>query len=523
MSKQSFIKGTLILLAAGILNRLLGFIPRITLPRIIGAEGVGLYHMGWPFLIVLLTLITGGIPIAVAKLVAEAEATHHQNRISLILKICMGFTLLISILCIFICWIASTWISTHLLKDPRTSIIITTMSPMIIFIGVSSVLRGYFQGKLNMVPTAISQITETMVRICMVLIGAYVMLPFGIEYAAAGAMMGVTIGEIAGMLVLIKLYVKSKPQELHTPQQSTQSVGHPYQRFRKELLRIVCIAVPVTGSKLIGASSYLFESIMIFQSLAIAGISVHVATAQYGSLQGMVIPILLLPSALTYSLSVSLVPSLSDAFARKDYKTIQYQLQQSLRISLISGAPFAMIMFMLAEPICTVMFNAPHISPMLKMMAPIAIFIYLQAPLQAALQALDHSKIALIHTLIGSCIKLVLIYWLASDPRLGILGAIIAMCTSIVIVTFLNGFSLLRMIQLQFRLMQFVRLGVVILISGMSTYFVINLDWGHHTLLPLILACFVGFITYISLIYVFGIINSADVQKFKKIFHHIFH
>jgi stage V sporulation protein B len=72
--KQSFLNGAIILLAAGMTSRILGFVPRIMLPRIIGAEGVGLYQMGYPFLIMLITVITGGIPLALAKMVAEAQA-----------------------------------------------------------------------------------------------------------------------------------------------------------------------------------------------------------------------------------------------------------------------------------------------------------------------------------------------------------------------------------------------------------------------------------------------------------------
>ena len=162
------------------------------------------------------------------------------------------------------------------------------------------------------------------------------------------------------------------------------------------------ISIPITGSKLIGASSYLLESILIAQSLAIAGISTSLATAQYGALQGMIIPIILLPSALTMSLSVSLVPSLSEAAARKDIKTIHMRLHQSLKLALVTGAPFAVLMFVLAEPICTYMYNQPDVGVMLKMMAPIAIFIYFQAPLQSALQALNKPGAALINTLIGS-------------------------------------------------------------------------------------------------------------------------
>src|SRR5690606_3770887 len=121
---------------------------------------------------------------------------------------------------------------------------------------------------------------------------------------------------------------------------------------RAEIRRLFSIAVPVTASRLVGSTSYLLEAILITQMLAIAGVATAAATAQYGILQGMIIPILFLPGALTYSLSVSLTPSLSEAAARGDMRTIHKRLHQSLRLALVTGAPFAVIMFVLAEPLC---------------------------------------------------------------------------------------------------------------------------------------------------------------------------
>ena len=189
-----------------------------------------------------------------------------------------------------------------------------------------------------MIPTATSQIMETLIRIVMVLVCSYMMIPYGIEYAAAGAMIGVLAGEIGGLAVLaihFRWDKKASPKSPLAQIGTTKTTGR-----LSNLRRILRISIPITGSKLIGASSYLLESILIAQSLAIAGISTSLATAQYGALQGMIIPIILLPSALTMSLSVSLVPSLSEAAARKDLKTIHMRLHQSLKLALVTGAPF---------------------------------------------------------------------------------------------------------------------------------------------------------------------------------------
>ncbi|WNR45878.1 stage V sporulation protein B [Paenibacillus roseipurpureus] len=511
MTKQSFIRGTMILLAAGILNRILGFIPRITLPRVIGAEGIGLYHMGWPFLSVILTIITGGIPVAIAKLIAEAEAENNQSRIRSILRISLAVTTSLSLVFTAVCLLGASWITSHLLTDSRVYYTFLCMSPMIPIIGVSAVYRGYFQGRQNMIPTATSQTTETLIRIVMVLVCSYMMVPYGIEYAAAGAMIGVLAGEIGGLAVLaihFKWDKKSAPRLPSAQIGTTKRMGR-LSNFRK----IMRISIPITGSKLIGAGSYLLESILIAQSLAIAGISTSLATAQYGALQGMIIPIILLPSALTMSLSVSLIPSLSEAAARKDIKTIHNRLHQSLKLALVTGAPFAVLMFVLAEPICTYMYNQPDVGAMLKMMAPVAIFIYFQAPLQSALQALNKPGAALINTLIGSTVKLALIYWLASKPELGIHGAVFAININIVLVTLLHWNSVVRLLKFRMEGSSFGKIGAAMILSGFVSYCFMYTPWISLTWVRFLSSVLAGIASYIFFITTFKLISLKDISR----------
>lgn len=511
VTKQSFIRGTMILLAAGILNRILGFIPRMTLPRVIGAEGIGIYQMGWPFLSVILTIITGGIPIAIAKLIAEAEAEKNETRIRSILRISLAITISLSFIFTVVCLLGASWITSHLLTDSRVYYTFLCMSPMIPIIGVSAVYRGYFQGRQNMIPTATSQIMETLIRIIMVLVCSYMMVPYGIEYAAAGAMIGVLAGEIGGLAVLA-IHFRWDKKALAKPPIAQIGTKKTTGRL-SNLRRILRISIPITGSKLIGAGSYLLESILIAQSLAIAGITTSLATAQYGALQGMIIPIILLPSALTMSLSVSLIPSLSEAAARKDLKTIHMRLHQSLKLALVTGAPFSVLMFVLAEPICKYLYNQPDVSVMLKMMAPIAIFIYFQAPLQSALQALNKPGAALINTLIGSTVKLFLIYWLASKPEMGIHGAVFAINVNIVLVTLLHWNSVVRLLKFRMEGSSFGKIGAAMLLSGLVCYFIMYTPWVSATWIRFVSSLLLGLFSYIFFITVFRLISLKDIGR----------
>jgi len=503
MTKQTFIKGAMILLAAGIINRILGFIPRIALPRIIGAEGVGLYQLGYPFLIVMLTVITGGIPLAVAKWVAEAQSQGDERKMRHIFRTAIGLTLVLAIVFTAITIALAPWIATKVLTDERVYYPFLFMTPMLLIAAISSVCRGYFQGKQNMIPSALSQVVETLFRIVFVLFFAQLLLPHGLEWAAAGAMIGAVIGECCGLLVLLYQLAREKKRRL----------TGDYHAQEPLLKRLVSWSVPVTLSKMSGSLSYLFESILTVRALAVAGVATGAATAQYGALQGMILPIVLLPTALTYSLSASLVPSLSEAAARGDHATIRKRMGQTMRLALVSGAPCVVIMAMLAGPICSVLYDHAEITPMLQMIAPFALFIYLQAPLQAALQALDKPGTALRNTLIGAAVKLTLITLLASRPELGIYGAMIAMGVQIVIVTLLHWSSVLRLVGSHMQLLDGIKVGAAALITAAVIKYAYAVPWLVGEWLKLLAAASIGLIVYLLLMLLLGIIDKSDLSR----------
>lgn len=521
LNKQTFIQGTMILLAAGIVNRILGFIPRILLPRIIGAEGVGLYQLGYPFFLVLVTIIAGGIPLAVAKLVAEAESAGNPERSKSVLRTSLIFALASGLLFTVLCILGAPLASRYILTDARVYQTFVAMSPMIAIVAVSSVYRGYFQGKQDMIPSAASSIIETIARIICVLWFSYLLLPMGIEYAAAGAMLGVVAGEIAGMAVLLLQYRRLKLREGSSAAAKvppSESTLPKKEGFVPMLRRIMRIAIPVTGGRLVGSMSYLLESITTAQSLAIAGIATAIATAQYGALQGMIIPLLLLPGALTSSLAVSLVPSLAEAQARGDMRTIHLRLHQSIRLALVTGAPFAVIMYVLAEPLCMLIYNNSEIAGMLKIMAPFALFLYVQAPLQAALQALDKPGRALINTLIGAIIKIILILYLASNPSFGIYGAILAIIVNFVIVTLLHGYSVAKTLNYRLPFLDIIKVccGMIIM-AGATTYLNNHLQFSESQGIQFLSAAFFSTLLYLVLAGITGLIDLHDIKRMPLI------
>lgn len=329
MAKQTFLRGTLILIAAGMITRMLGFVNRVVIARFIGEEGVGLYMMAAPTFFLATTLTQFGLPVAISKLVAEASARGDRQKMKHILVMSLTVTGILSLIFtpLFLCF--APIMSETMLTDQRTVYPLLAITPVVPIIAISSVLRGYFQGRQNMNPLAFSQVLEQIVRISLVAVCTTVFLPYGIEYAAAGAMISSVIGELASLIYLFICFKANKTIRIR--KQFFKSIANGKETFRQ----LMSVSLPTTGSRFIGNLSWFFEPIVVAQSLAIAGVATAAATSQYGELTGFAMTVLTLPSFITYSLSTALVPAISEGMEQKKLQVVEYRLEQAMRLCLL--------------------------------------------------------------------------------------------------------------------------------------------------------------------------------------------
>jgi stage V sporulation protein B len=508
MSKQSFLQGAFILILAGFIVKILGFVNKIVVARIMGAEGVGLYSMAVPTLILVITITQIGLPVAISKLVAEAEAVNNRSKIKQILVVSLATTGTLSIIFTVGMIGFAPIISKYFLTDARAFYPLVAISPIVPIVALSSVLRGYFQGRQNMKPSAYSQVIEQVVRITLVAVLTSAFLPLGIEYAAAGAMISVVFGELASLIYMVFMFKTKKRIKVRKNFFGNLKEG------KKTFQDLMAVALPTTGSRLIGSVSYFFEPIVVSQSLAIAGVTTVLATKQYGELAGFAIPLLFLPTFITYSLSVSLVPAISEAAAGKQYKLIHHRLAQALRLALVSGGISCVILYVFAVPIMDLMYNAPTVSTYIKIMAPFSIFLYFQGPLQAALQALNLAKAAMVNSLIGAVVKISAVFVLASRPELGIMGAALAIVAGFMLVTLLHFATLVKTISFTLHVREFLKAIICIILSGWLAVYLYNSAFLTYGLLSKTLASItIVFLSYLLLLMLFGLIRKDEMRR----------
>lgn len=508
MTKQSFIKGTLILIIAGFINRILGFINRIVIARIMGSEGVGLYMMAVPTLLLAITITQLGLPIAISKLVAEADAVGDSRKVKKVLVVSLATTGILSAI-FTIGLVALAPVLAHtLLTDQRTLYPLLAVSPVIPIVAISGVLKGYFQGKQDMKPSSIAQVLEQIVRITLIAFCTNSLMPYGVEFAAAGAMISTVIGEFISLAYLLFVFKRNKKIKVRS---HFLDVAKDSRDTFHELMRI---ALPTTGSRLVGSISMFFEPIIVTQSLALAGVTTALATKQYGILTGYVLPLMLLPSFITFALSTSLVPAISESVAKKQWKAVEYRFHQSMRIALLSGGWSVVILYIFAQPLMEIMYNTDTGTAFIKMLAPLFLFYYFQGPLQAILQALDLAKVAMINSIISSFIKFGVIFLFASNPSFGIKGVAMGVAASVISITLLHYFTVLKNISYTLYIGEYILSALTIGLSGFVGYYLFtHISFSSllalQTLMCIILTTFV----YIGLLLVFNLIKRDDLAR----------
>lgn len=512
MSK--FIKGTLILIVASLITRILGFINRIVVARFIGEEGVGLYMMALPTLFLIINITQLGLPVAISKFVAEANARGDEKKIKKILVVSIACTLTLSLLFTPLLLLLAPMLSEILFTDKRTIWPLLAITPVIPIIAISSVLRGYFQGKQNMTPFAFSQVIEQVMRIAFIAVLTKTFLPYGIEYAAAGAMLASVIGELASLFYLLHAFKLKKHFKVRKGFFKMASAGK--ETFRE----LMGIALPTTGSRMIGSIAWFLEPIVVAQSLAIAGVTTSMATRQYGELTGYALPLLMLPSFLTASLATSLVPAVSEANSKGNLTLVVHRLQQSLNITFNTGCLAVVTLFIFADPILELMYGSSNAAVFIKFLAPFFVMFYFQIPLQSMLQAMNLARAAMINSLIGAIVKIAIIFMLATKANFGIMGAAIGIAVGTVLVTFLHFSTVIKVVPISLHIRHYLSSLLIAIVSGFGGFYAYHFSFTNHVVsVRLLSSLSVLIVIYLVLMLGTGGITKSALKRIPRIGH----
>jgi len=435
VSSTTFVKGAAILALTGLAARGIGAIFRIVLAAILGDEGIGLFMYAYPIYSTLLVVSTAGIPVALSKIMAEKIALHDYREALRVFKVAFliltlsGLT--ITILLVMGAELFAGWI----VRDAQAVYPLLAISPAIFFVTIMAALRGFFQGQQNMTPTAASQMLEQLIRVAFSIALVLLLMPVGLEYAAAGASSGAAAGGLAGF-ILLAIWYRGRRRYLYNL--ALEQEAHHPATAGSIIRRLFSLAIPVTVGGLVIPLVSLIDLAVVPRQLQAAGFDLETGRALYGQLTGMAGPVVYFPNVVALALSISLVPAISEAYTLGNDLLIRHRSATAVKLTVLFSVPAAIGLFLLAEPVTILLFNNAEAGYSLAYMSWSVIPLCLYVSTTGILQGLGKPILPALNMFYGGVVKTILTWFLTAVPTLNVGGAALATVIGLAVAAALN-------------------------------------------------------------------------------------
>ena len=398
MSRKAIITGTLILTAANLITKFMGFFYRVFMSNTIGAEGIGLYQLIMPIYILTWSITSAGFTTTISRLSAQENVLGQSGNIGRIVKQSIMLSLMVSIIVSGCLFLFADEIALFVLKDGRAALSLRLLSFAIPFMATGSCLRGFFLGLQNAMVPAFSQVLEQAVRILTIYLLAGIFVPMGLTYACCAAVAGIVLGEFLSFAFVFVSYLRFKRRKKMIKRPSLSSYA--------ACNMILAMALPLSATKIAASLLSTAENILIPRQLQLYGQNAKDALISYGELTGMALPLILLPSACLMAASVSLVPEISEACAVKQNQRISRTVSVTFLFTFIVGIGAASLFAVFPREICYIVYNRQGLGELLFPLAFLCPFLYAQTTLHGLLNGMGEQMFLFKNNLISSAITI---------------------------------------------------------------------------------------------------------------------
>lgn len=434
---NKLVKGTLILSVATLFTKIIGSLFWAPFQNIAGDETVGLYRISFPFYSILLMIASAGIPITVSKFVAERLSHQDHYGAKRVLKAASILLSISGFLAFSILFFGADLISHVLLDNPPTKLSLQVLACAILIVPIMAVIRGYFQGHQQMMPTGISQVVEQVIRVGTVIGLTYWMVSVGTftqEEVAAGATSGAFTGAIGGLLVVLWYHYrhnKTLPLE-------SQPTKEPLLPLAKKIL---VYAIPISLASLVLPLIGLIDSFTVPRILMSMGNTESMTNTLFG-IYSRGEPFVNVISTFSSSLTLALIPAISAHVAKQEMRAVEHKIKQAWLMTFIIGLPASVGLAILARPLNIMMYKDDLGTMTLAVLAFSAIFSTLAVTSSGILQGLGYNRLPVRHLTIGAVVKMIGNFLFI--PFMGISGSALAMVVAYVVVCSLNMWMVKR-------------------------------------------------------------------------------
>ncbi len=361
MEKRSFVKGAAILAGAGLIVKIIGAVYRIPLNNIVGPEGMAYYSLVYDYYAWLLAISSAGLPTAISKMVSERVTVGDYHGARAVFNTASKLLLIIGTITTLIMFVGAEGLSSltypaEAIEDiKRQAMCFRALAPSLLFVSVMCAYRGYLQGLQRMTGTAVSQMVEAAGKLAVGFALAMMLLERGPEYAAMGALIGISVSEV---LALLSIYIFYRKEKRYLDDMLVRTRPKGKYTFRAISAGLLTIAVPVTIGASVMPLTSIADSLIVIRALTNIGFSIDTSREVFSLLKSYVNPLINMPAVLTVALAMSLVPAISARMAKRDFNGVRSAAKTGLKLALIIGTPCAVGLFVLARPILEMLFSS---------------------------------------------------------------------------------------------------------------------------------------------------------------------
>ncbi|NGQ96474.1 polysaccharide biosynthesis protein [Brevibacillus sp. SYP-B805] len=479
-SSVHFVKGAAILGIAGLLSKLLGAVYRIPYQNIAGDIGLYVYMQVYPLYTTLLILATAGFPIAISKIVSERLAlgdtygARKAYRVASLSLLVLGFVF-------FLLLFGGAPLVAAFMGDEHLTMPLRAVAWSLPLVPIAAIMRGYFQGQQNMMPTGVSQVVEQLVRVIFILIAAYwgMMVYHDAYLAGTGAVFAAFPGALAAVAVLAYYWRKhSRLQAGALDGEISPASAADSWTTRQVLHSLLYYALPICLGALVLPLIPLVDSVTVVNLLQYSGMDEEMAKVVKGAFdRGQ--PLIQFGTFFATSLSLALVPAISEAAAQGHHKVIAERTEVALRLTSLLGLPASFGLALLAEPVNVMLYGDAKGTEALAIQAFTILFATLSIATSGILQGLGRVMLPARHLFVGVVVKLGLNLLLI--PFAGIAGAAFATVIAYLVAMLLNMKGIVRYTGAVIRFRKI--LGRPLIAALIMVVAVLVIEWAASTVL----------------------------------------
>lgn len=438
-----------ILAAAGIIVRFIGLLYKIPMTRALGDEGIGYYNTAYEIYNIGLILSSYSLPLAISKLIAARRVKGRNQDVARVFRSGLIFGLIAGGLMTLFLLLEADWITANIFNSPSSALPLKVMAPTIFVFSIMGVIRGYFQGHGNMIPTSISQIIEQIVNAVVSIAASFTFMRWFADrenpasYGAAGGTLGTLSGALAAFLFLTFLmlcYRRHNEARLRRPQAA------PTEPWKNVWLALFFTLTPIILSQFVYQLSGSVDNSMFGLLMGEKGLSEKERLGLLGIYGGKYRLLSNVPVAIASSLGTSMIPSIVHSRTQKKTSEVKYKIRLTIKFNMLIAIPCAAGMGVLAGPIMQLIFrDSRELTANLMHIGALAVvFFSLSTVTNSVLQGIDLMRKSVTHSAISLAIHAVLVYIMLKYLNLGVYGLVIGNVTFALVVCVLNWFAIGR-------------------------------------------------------------------------------